>query len=64
MQLLLLQSVPMLHINQKRNLSFTMKTITGPSIMAIPGEETGIEAMEAEIGDRTTLLYQRREAMI
>ena len=33
-------------------------------IMVIPGEETGIGAMEAEIGDRTTLLNQRREALI
>ena len=64
MQLLLLQSVPKLLVNQKRNLYFAMKTVTVPFIMAIPGEETGIGVMEAEIGDRATLLNQRREAMI
>ena len=64
MQLLLLQSVPKLHLNQKKNLYFTMKTITVLSITAIPGEEIGIGAMEAEIGDRTTLPNQRRKAMV
>ena len=51
MQLLLLQSMPKLLVNQKRNLYFAMKTVTVPFIMAIPGEETGIGVMEAEIGD-------------